>query len=258
MENPASTFTSYEYIRLQTTGSAEAATVGAVSFGASTTVPFNQVVLNMASIGSAGTRDSNAILWEGKANDGTERGVWWRQKVDVTSNAGASSFVWERNLNGAGWTGVMSLTSGDALVLPGGQIKFPATQVSSSDANTLDDYEEGTWTPAWGGFSADPTGGVAKFVKVGRLVKASLNAWAAGTSNATTKTISLPFASESADVMAGMGHAFDNGAFSNNPCRIDTRGASVTADVYRDLNVTAWTASGSCVFDFTIVYTANA
>lgn len=29
----------------------------------------------------------------------------------------------------------------------GGQIKFPATQNPSSNANTLDDYEEGTWTP---------------------------------------------------------------------------------------------------------------
>ena len=28
-----------------------------------------------------------------------------------------------------------------------GGIKFPATQVPSSDANTLDDYEEGTFTP---------------------------------------------------------------------------------------------------------------
>ncbi len=28
----------------------------------------------------------------------------------------------------------------------GGQIKFPATQNPSADANTLDDYEEGTWT----------------------------------------------------------------------------------------------------------------
>jgi hypothetical protein len=26
-------------------------------------------------------------------------------------------------------------------------ITFPATQVASADANTLDDYEEGTWTP---------------------------------------------------------------------------------------------------------------
>ncbi len=34
-------------------------------------------------------------------------------------------------------------------------IKFPATQVASTDANTLDDYEEGTWTPTVvGGTSA--------------------------------------------------------------------------------------------------------
>jgi hypothetical protein len=33
----------------------------------------------------------------------------------------------------------------------GGQIKFPATQNASSDANTLDDYEEGSWTPSIGG-----------------------------------------------------------------------------------------------------------
>jgi hypothetical protein len=31
--------------------------------------------------------------------------------------------------------------------LTGGQITFPATQSASSDANTLDDYEEGTFTP---------------------------------------------------------------------------------------------------------------
>lgn len=30
----------------------------------------------------------------------------------------------------------------------GGQIAFPATQVPSAGANVLDDYEEGTWTPA--------------------------------------------------------------------------------------------------------------
>jgi len=30
-----------------------------------------------------------------------------------------------------------------------GQIKFPATQNPSSDVNTLDDYEEGTWTPSF-------------------------------------------------------------------------------------------------------------
>jgi len=33
------------------------------------------------------------------------------------------------------------------LTLLGGQIKFPANQVASADPNTLDDYEEGTFTP---------------------------------------------------------------------------------------------------------------
>lgn len=35
------------------------------------------------------------------------------------------------------------------IVTTAGQIKFPATQNASSDANTLDDYEEGTFTPAF-------------------------------------------------------------------------------------------------------------
>jgi hypothetical protein len=33
----------------------------------------------------------------------------------------------------------------------GAGITFPSTQSASSDANTLDDYEEGTWTPSLGG-----------------------------------------------------------------------------------------------------------
>lgn len=39
---------------------------------------------------------------------------------------------------------------GTTLTIPG-QIAFPATQSASSGANTLDDYEEGTWTPVIGG-----------------------------------------------------------------------------------------------------------
>jgi hypothetical protein len=37
------------------------------------------------------------------------------------------------------------IASGQTFSLNG--ITFPATQVPSADANTLDDYEEGTWTP---------------------------------------------------------------------------------------------------------------
>lgn len=46
----------------------------------------------------------------------------------------------------------LGLSVGDSptftsLTLTNGQIAFPATQVPSANANTLDDYEEGTWTP---------------------------------------------------------------------------------------------------------------
>ena len=43
-------------------------------------------------------------------------------------------------------TGVPRISAG-AWTVVDGQIPFPAAQNASADANTLDDYEEGTWTP---------------------------------------------------------------------------------------------------------------
>jgi hypothetical protein len=60
-----------------------------------------------------------------------------------------------------------------------GQIAFPASQNAASGANTLDDYEEGTWTPVIGG-----TGGesgqayshqTGRYVKVGKMVYANFS-----------------------------------------------------------------------------------
>lgn len=50
-----------------------------------------------------------------------------------------------------------------------GQIKFPVTQNSSANANTLDDYEEGTWTPSVGG-TATYTTQTGSYTKIGRMV----------------------------------------------------------------------------------------
>jgi hypothetical protein len=50
-------------------------------------------------------------------------------------------------------------------------ITFPATQSASADANTLDDYEEGTWTPNSTGISvvgAFSSSGL--YTKIGRQV----------------------------------------------------------------------------------------
>ena len=57
----------------------------------------------------------------------------------------------------------------------GAGITFPATQSASTDANTLDDYEEGTWTPIiTGGFTGSPTYTTAEtrgyYTKIGNMV----------------------------------------------------------------------------------------
>lgn len=57
-------------------------------------------------------------------------------------------------------------------------IKFPVAQNASSDPNTLDDYEEGTWTPQAGSESGafTQTGTfVGKYVKIGNRVWASFD-----------------------------------------------------------------------------------
>ena len=53
-------------------------------------------------------------------------------------------------------------------------LTFNATQSASAGANTLDDYEEGDWTPTLQGSVSNPTIGVwntqgGKYVKIGRL-----------------------------------------------------------------------------------------
>jgi hypothetical protein len=61
---------------------------------------------------------------------------------------------------------------GGAIPSSGIGIAFPATQVASSDANTLDDYEEGTWTPVFNNFGGT-TGWTftnCNYIKIGRHV----------------------------------------------------------------------------------------
>jgi hypothetical protein len=49
-------------------------------------------------------------------------------------------------------------------------IAFPVSQSASSDANTLDDYEEGTWTPTGNGVTYSTADG--SYTKIGRVVTA--------------------------------------------------------------------------------------
>jgi hypothetical protein len=65
--------------------------------------------------------------------------------------------------------GYSTALSNSAVPQSGTGITFPATQSASSDANTLDDYEEGTWTPVIGGSTT--TSGQSYSVQSGRYTK---------------------------------------------------------------------------------------
>jgi hypothetical protein len=78
----------------------------------------------------------------------------------------------------------------------GGQIVFPGTQAASAGANTLDDYEEGTWTPADGsGAALSLTVAYAAYTKIGRLMNIQCSVTYPVTADGNTATISgLPVA----------------------------------------------------------------
>jgi hypothetical protein len=106
---------------------------------------------NAAIGGYIGSSGANIMIFMNGA--GTERA-----RMDSSGNmlVGVAS----ANANG----GVLQLKSG---------ITFPATQVAATDVNTLDDYEEGTWTGTLKGSITDPTVAVTatgRYTKIGRQV----------------------------------------------------------------------------------------
>ena len=89
----------------------------------------------------------------------------------------------------------------------GAGITFPATQSASTNANTLDDYEEGTWTPnqganltVVGAFSS--TGFYTKIGRVVHITGRVTGATSVSVTGAGTITSNLPF-SASSELCAG-------------------------------------------------------
>ncbi len=94
-----------------------------------------------------------------------------------------------------------------------GQIKFPAAQNPSADANTLDDYEEVDWTPVDGsGAGLSLTNNTqATCVKVGQLVHAEFDITFPATADGTNALIGgLPFTAKATDSGWGIMFSFQN------------------------------------------------
>ena len=108
-------------------------------------------------------------------------------------------------VTGAGANG-LTLSSTDLKIDSGDLIFSTANKgvvlgaTSNTDANTISDYEEGTWTPAYGGSSVAPTATYDKqtgiYVKVGDLVhvQGRLRTDATSGGSGNLRVIGLPFA----------------------------------------------------------------
>ena len=140
---------------------------------------------------------ADSIITSAKITDGTIA------NADINSSAAIA-------LSKLATTGTMTFAStigvgGATPAASGAGITFPATASLSSNANTLDDYEEGTWTPTYvaGGtnFSSvtyeQQTG---RYTKIGRIiiltVAISTNAITKGSASGDVYIAGLPFQSD--------------------------------------------------------------
>lgn len=104
--------------------------------------------------------------------------------------------------------------------LTGGQINFPAVRQSSANPNTLDDYEEGNWTPSFSGGSLHtgtatlPNG---KYIKIGREIYVSglLSTISAFTAGNYCSITGLPFLSAIYNGSVGIANASDGSAIGS-------------------------------------------
>jgi hypothetical protein len=145
----------------------------------------------------------------------------------VAGNAVAGTY------NNTGQKLAGSLSLGGASLQGGTGITFPATQSASSDANTLDDYEEGTWTPtvvALSGTFTTVGTCTGRYVKIGQLVVVNyiVNVTTLGSGAVGFAVTNLPFSAVSPISLPGYGVNANN---ANQLSSIIT-GGGTRADTY--------------------------
>ena len=126
-----------------------------------------------------GTGTNNGVItFLGAGHANTAVGIRYISTADST---GHLAFYANETSSGTLTERMRILSTGNILCLAGGSntatgtgIAFPATQSASADANTLDDYEEGTFTPT---ATAGSPGATAptfsydfRYTKIGRIV----------------------------------------------------------------------------------------
>ncbi len=120
--------------------------------------------------------------------------------------------------DGASWSELLRLAADGTVRLPQGQLAFPASANPSADAHTLDDYDEGTWTPglSFNGVSTGITYGsptLGRYTKIGRTVhaKGSVVLTSKGSATGPATLTGLPFVNANDGVYVAATLGFTSG-----------------------------------------------
>jgi hypothetical protein len=133
----------------------------------------------------------------------------------------------------------------------GAGITFPASQSASTDANTLDDYEEGTWTPTLFQGSTQitsPTLASGRYVKIGKMLWIGgyfYKASGAPSASGDIEIRNLPFSldpDQAGVVAASTGYNAVNGSASTQAGRFQAN-SSTALSLYGQYSATSWTTS---------------
>ena len=233
------------------------AQIGAASFlgfnsYASTTGQFNYK--NSGAIALGYFQQSAGHLWLNAISNAGAAGANATFTTAMTLDTSGRLLVGPTSANANG--GILQLSSG---------ITFPATQVASSDANTLDDYEEGTWTIGltFGGGSTGitTTGNTGRYTKVGRQVTVSgiLSLSNKGSSTGLAEITGLPFTIANANEAYSAASVRFNGiSFADVPICIGATNSTkillqeiTNAGVVSDITDADFANTSSCVISFT-------
>jgi hypothetical protein len=217
---------------------------------------------NWVAFQSPATVASN-VTWTLPATDGTSN------QALVTNGSGALSWATasaspggsstELQYNNAGaFGGISGVTSDGTRITAsttigvggatpstsGSGISFPATASASSDANTLDDYEEGTFSPTIAnGVSTPPTSytvQAGRYTKIGRFVFLNIQIDAVGAvaSGATLGIGNFPFTTASGDPQGSGAIITLQESFNTNAGdTLYVQGGNVRLDFYTNAGV---------------------
>jgi hypothetical protein len=178
---------------------------------------------------AAGSTSAPSISPTGDSNTGI-----FFPSADTIAFAEGGAEAARFNSSGELLVGTTSSTvNGGKLQISNG-ITFPATAVACTNANTLDDYEEGTWTPvvSFGGASVGITGTfTGTYTKIGNSINVYFRILftSKGSSTGTMKVAGLPFAS-AFNYKANSGFAY-----VHRLAALQTSGQMYAADVGSEL-----------------------